>query len=298
MGERKIDVVRASSLPSYNDCARRTLADSENFSPELIEAGYRIYTRKATVGPSIGQGLHSAQEAILLSKREGRILNLGEAVEVALNAFRDEIKDGCVWDAMTPNAREAEMQLERMVDAHLRQIAPKIAAEEIDDDSIERELRADIGDGFKLSGHWDFRSSVGLLRDLKGGQDTWPVAAQVGAYKILGDVNGLPVNGAVVDHVPRCKLSKPQLPVTSFAYDIDFARAYAIATLKRVKRDITEFRRTGNIEDLPANPMSEMCSKKLCPIYGTSACQAWKHKDYEPPKVAPVGTDEVWGSAS
>jgi isopentenyl phosphate kinase len=51
----------------------------------------------------------------------------------------------------------------------------------------------------------------------------------------------------------------------------------AARTISRLKLWVAEFRRTNDIEAIPANPMSQLCTNRFCAARGTEFCKSWKH---------------------
>ncbi len=144
-------VIRPSSLPAWNDCARRVAAN-ELLREEVQAKGVKLYPRKVDVGAAIGHSLHAGGAYLLIAKRDGKSVTLDQAVECGVAACRQEIKDGCNYDKKpgVTSAQEAEKHIGRMLFVYHAQVLPLI-----DPDYIEEELRADVGDGFILVGHPD-----------------------------------------------------------------------------------------------------------------------------------------------
>lgn len=277
--------IRCSALPSWNDCARRTCANGVDsgdpadegaahsngsaFRQELIERGFELRDLPVNIGPSVGTAVHAGARAIL----EGN----PAADQIAIEALRNEIRDGCEYDNVTRTSNVAEQQTLRMVEVHRTQIAPKIEPAE-----IECELVADIGSGFELVGHPDVITVEARNHDLKTGQRRWPAMAQLGGYDLLARARGEGFSGLQIDYIPRSPLMnrtgvpKPQAPAEKVEYDQETARRYAIATVRHIKRVVTEFREKGAPDVIPANPMSELCARKWCPAHGTKFCEVWK----------------------
>jgi len=267
--------IRASSLPIYNDCARRTAA-LELLREEIVGAGFKLFKPRPGVGSAIGTAVDAGATLLLkLKLMEVPALvavkpYIEDAVTAAIQAFRSDIADGCEYDKITPTANIAEKQIRCMVRLYYDQVWPAAEPE-----SVQPELRGDLHNGFELVGHWDWRSVHAQLRDTKTGQRSWPVSAQLGAYVLLGRANDVSIETAAVDFIERVPPDKPQPPVETIAFDVELARHQAVATIRRVKRDIIAFRETGDIEAIPANPFSQFCSNKHCPARGTEFCHSW-----------------------
>jgi hypothetical protein len=100
----------------------------------------------------------------------------------------------------------------------------------------------------------------------------------MGAYDMLKRAHGITLTSAHIDFIQRVQLDKPQPPVESVPYDLPTAAKQALWTIKRIKRDIAAFRKTGDIEAIPANPMSELCTARFCTARNTSFCKSWIEK--------------------
>ena len=98
----------------------------------------------------------------------------------------------------------------------------------------------------------------------------------------LAKARGEGFSGLQIDYIPRSPLmnrtgvSKPPASAEVVEYDQEAARRYAIATVRNIKRVVSEFREKGDPDVIPANPMSELCARKWCPAHGTSFCKVWK----------------------
>jgi hypothetical protein len=267
-------IIRCSSLPIFNDCARR-IAANEMLRDEIVAGGIRLWPRKVGVGAAVGHAVDAAATLMLRGQIKGALAHptLNGARDHAIAEFRKEIAGGCEYDkSVTPNAQVAEKQIIRMVEVYAFQVLPKVEPE-----SVQRELFADVGDGFTLSGHWDVREVSGRLRDTKTGHDTWPAGPQFGGYALLGNAHGLPITSAVIDYIERVPLNKPQPPAVEIAYDVAQCRKEAARTIKRVKQQVLEFRASRDIEAIVANPMSQLCAAQWCSARNTEFCKSWKH---------------------
>ncbi len=90
--------------------------------------------------------------------------------------------------------------------------------------------------------------------------------------------DGLLITSAVSDYFPRMVLSKPQPPAITVEYDLRHIRSILFGTIKRMMAVITEFRASGgDVEILPTDSKSEMCSARLWPAHNTDLCKAWGH---------------------
>lgn len=257
--------IRSSMLPAYFDCARRAAA--KQFTKTIQSAGFQLRETSPSVGSSFGTAAHSGLEFMLRHKMENLVTGSAEAaLEVALGKLGEEAKDGLEWDDTTPNISTAALQMRRVMDecANL--------AERINPVRVEWELCANLGDDFELTGHVDYFTKEGIVRDFKSGALHRPYQAQLGAYALLAKANGEEVKGVAIDWIARQPKSKPQTPVEVETYPISTCEKAAWSTIQRIKRDVLAFKDSGDPFEFPANPMTMMCSDRFCSAHGTSFC--------------------------
>ncbi len=257
--------IRASMLPSYGDCGRRTAAKQY---PLLLQSfGYELRTLLPSVGAAIGTAVHAAVGHILQRKIDtGELGHIDDGLKVASEAFRAELKDGAEWDATTPTIQVAEQQVARMSTIYLP-IAR--AAQPLE---VEAQLRAAMVPGFELTGHLDLYDVQHAIDDLKTGVLERPYQAQLGGYSLLKRAQEQPVSALSITWIPRTKVKKPQaLPIVQH-FDMETAERAAFATASAIARDVTAFAQTGDPYVFPTNPMSLMCSQRFCPVWGTKFC--------------------------
>lgn len=265
--------IRASMLSSYMDCNRR--AASKSFTDEVLDAGYVLTQLPPSAGAALGTANHAAGEYALQHKIEtGTLASFQDSLDFGAEKFGDEIKAGVIWDETTPHKDTALRQMERQLRAYwpiMEQITPI---------ALELNLKADIGDGFVLSGHIDIMTEDKQLRDEKYGAMNRPYQPQMGGYSLLARSNGYDVNGLIIDWTPRVGRNKPQPLSTSIKYDVYECESAAHGLVERIKTDIIRFREDpdGLWRAFPANPMSMMCTDRYCPAYGTNFCEAWHYK--------------------
>lgn len=258
--------IRASMLPSWNDCARRTA--SKSFTPLIESAGYELRKLMPSVGAAVGTSVHAAVEHVLRGKIEdGQPGAFKDGVSVALGKFREEIAPGAEWDDTTGNLQTAEYQIERMALAY----APLV--ETIQPQAVELSLAAAIAPGWELTGHIDLYTADRRVDDLKTGAVRRPYQAQLGAYSLLAKSNGMPVDSIGITFVPRGKKTKPQPPPERMDYDVAVAERAAYTTIEAIRRDVEQFEKTGDPYSFAANNMSLMCSRKYCGAWGTAFCR-------------------------
>jgi hypothetical protein len=269
-------------LPGYPDCARRAAAKSFRF--DLEKRGFVLRQTQPSVGAAAGTAVHTAVEHVLRSKIDtGELGSLEPALDAAMAGFDEETGTGCEWDDTTPNRDTAQQQILRMARAYYH--GPAQTGEVI---AVELELEADAGDGFLLTGHIDRVDRLGSgleVRDTKTGALVRPYYHQLGAYGLL--VRSSPVilvpgtdrntvSGLSTDFVKRTPKKRVQDLPKSTPYDVGPCERAAWGAITRIKRDLTEFRETGNPDAFQENCMSMMCTPRYCPAFGTDFCELTK----------------------
>ena len=271
------NIIRPSSFPTFAGCGRRwaatTLADL------VREAGYDLRKNLPKhVGAAIGTGVHAAVAYTLEQKREhGDLGGAAEAENRAEAALVEGLQEGAIWDDATPSVGTAKAQTSRMVRSYRRHLAPHVQPL-----LVEQRLIADVGDGWHLSGQADTLAGGegNRVRDLKTARALSNHALQLGGYGILLQAHGLDVAGAVIDYLPRVRLSQEQPPPESHDVPLRHAVAEAWDLLDAAKSAVTEFQRRAADPSgrdpagaFRANPSSSLCGEKWCPAFGTSFCR-------------------------
>lgn len=255
------------------DCSRRAAA--KGWSKQVTESGYDLHKLPPSAGSALGTASHAAAEYMMSLKMEtGELAPVDQAIEYAVEKFGMEIADGVVWDDATPNRNAALIQMDKQVRAYVP------VMETFTPMALELELKADVGDGFQLTGHLDILTTDGAVRDEKYGALSRPYQSQLGAYSLLGRSNGYAVTTLLIDWIQRVGKTKPQPKCQTFEYDQSESEHAAHGIIARVKQDLGLFNE--DPDNLwrcwPANPMSLMCSDKYCPAHGTNFCDAWKYR--------------------
>jgi hypothetical protein len=267
--------IRCSVLPSYTDCARRAAA--KTFGYMLKKAGFDLPKLPPPVGAAAGTSTHKAAEVFHRAETDGQVMSVKDAVENAMVEFDKETSKGCVWDTTTPNRTTAQIQIERMTKAYLGSEAAKISTLIFNGKpAIELALEANLGDDLLLTGHIDRITIENIIRDLKTGALLRPYYHQLGGYSLLSRSNKILVNGATIDFVKRTPKTKPQAAAIEQIYPVAPCERAAMSVINRIKADLNTFKKTGNPESFPCNPMSMMCTEKYCPAFGTDFCELTK----------------------
>ncbi len=264
-------IIRCSSIDEFEDCQRRCIA--RNF-----EAEHNIKLNKvgSIIGSLTGTANHKAVETMNDQKRKTGKIDQKLYIEAGLDNLSDEIvKAGneIIYDSTTPERNVAEMQVRRMSNVYENDIANHINVIE-----SEKEVNAEIKEGWILSGHLDQVTDEGL-RDLKTGKiSRWHIN-QIGTYSFLRKIEtDHAPKSAKVDFVKRVGKTAAQPNVITKSYPVDAVMNHAIGNIKNIIKAVDTMIRTGDIDHINTNLNSMMCSKKYCPAFGTEFCKISKIK--------------------
>lgn len=266
MGDYK--TIRSSGLPQWPDCPKRSVARA--YPRLLADAGYELRHTGASIGAAIGTATHKGNEFCFQSQMRGETYTKETLTDLCRASIEREIADGVVWDHTTTNLDVAVFQAVRQTMSVMQTLGDKVIPV-----ALECHYRADVGDGFILSGHIDILEAD-ALDDWKTGAAQRGNIAQYGGYSILARTNGHPVSRLTEVFIPRVGPTKPQPDPIITPYPLEDAEWAAWGTIAAIKRDLTEFVSTGNPHVFLPNPSSMMCSKNYCPAHGTRWCRAHK----------------------
>lgn len=232
----------------------------------------------SSIGAKVGTATHTGAAHSMLYKMEtGVLANKTETEQVALQDLKEQMQEGALFDDSTKTANEAQNQVVRMVTTFREHLAP-----EMQPSAVERRLRADVGDGFMLSGQSDLQLvSPDGIDDLKTGARLSSHYAQIGSYSILVRAQwpDIDIKRLRVDFIQRVPMKRPQPEPVHQDYDKMTAEHAAASTINRIKADVQEFRKRYLDDTAPpahaflANPASMLCSAKFCPAWGTTFCK-------------------------
>ena len=261
---------RVSYLATYHDCSRRGAA--RMFPKQVKEAGFSLASGDgpSPVYRSFGTAAHQAITYAAECRIDDAMPSTADMLDIGVNAFRQEIADGCEWDDTTRNINDAAEQIRRIVVAYHGLVLPGLKPV-----MVEKELKAD-GGTFRLIGHADI-ICPDEIRDIKTGAMSFAHYVQLGGYAILARAHKLSnPKRLVVDWFKRTRKHEPPLSVPSVE-NIDQYINIARATANRAIRDYQLFEETGNpLVAFPENPSSKLCSPKFCTAYGTDFCPITK----------------------
>lgn len=262
--------IRCSMLPSWIDCPRR--ATARQFKRLVESRGYELRRTLPSIGAAIGTAVHHAAAVLLTARQKDNASPLESTLADAIAEFQKEIDTGVEWDDTTRNQRAAYQQIESLTRAYVPII------EKTNPILVEEQFEAGLSDGWKLTGKIDLFTEERHLDDLKTGSLSRPYIQQAGGYTLLLEANGHKVKSAGTTFIKRVSPKKPQPPTLQTTFDLDAARRSAYATAQAIMRDVEAFEQSGDPYDIPANPMSLMCSDKYCPAWGTEFCKVHLRK--------------------
>jgi len=263
--------IRASYLSSYFDCPRRAAV---KIIPELLRnAGFEPRQRAPIVSAAIGIAVHHGEYTVMDSKLKiGVACSEGNTVDSAISEFDEMAKEELTYDSMVPDKNTGEKQVIRITKSYYNMVQPNIKPKRIwNPESKQDMLKANVSDGFFLTGHPDLLMEGDIVDDTKTGVVMRSPHGQLGAYSLLLRSNEDQCKGLQSVFLKRTTLKKPQPDPVIQMYSQDMCELVAWSTINKIKSHVQEFAETGKPEAFPANPMSMLCDKaKWC-----YACDKW-----------------------
>lgn len=261
--------IRASMLPSACDCMKRAIAGQ--FRNDIKKAGFILKEREPIIGGAVGTAVHDGSEytikQLLLT---GSHASKNDCIEVGMKTFKEEIKDGTIWDSTTTSGNEAEKQISNMVNSFYLQIAPSVQPASMP----EKKYELQIGNDIIFTGSSDIEEINNDLHDIKTGVMLRSYQAQQGGYSILRQhAKGLIAGKLIIDYLPRVSTRKAYPGATQKIYNRDTCEKLAFYTIIRIAEIMRQFYTDYNSDKIPCNPMSMLCSDKFCTAYGTKFCR-------------------------
>jgi len=257
--------IRCSSISDFVDCPRRMV--TKQFNSVITD---RIALPRETphvIGAITGTAVHASAQKMHNYKREhGTVSN--DFIDIGMSALEEgiaEAKGNIVFDDTTKSMNEAERVVKKMVSAYI----PR--AESIETEFTEKKIVAEIGGGWLLSGTVDYYG-FGDLGDIKTGAVSRRHYHQVGGYGLLLLSKSYPVTTAHVDFMKRVSVKKIQPETEVVDYHLMTCMKAARYTISSIKQTMEGFLQDGDLEKIPANPASMLCSDKYCPACGTEIC--------------------------
>jgi hypothetical protein len=269
--------IRTSLLPSYFDCPRRAAAKILEY---LLHChGYDLRTEPPLISGNVGTAVHDAQGMALIEKAHGRPYNKTACVDYGIEMLRGRIADGVEYDETTANFDHATKQVQIISNALFAEVLPGIDPV-IDRDgkpTVEYFRKATICDGFELTGHLDYETTLRDIGDTKTGKSGTGYDAQLGGYSLLRQAHeGQGARVVFIEHAPRVSIKKPFPGIERYPYDVRICELAARYTVERIVKDICAYQKTQIPWVFPCNQMSQLCSPKYCTAYGTDWCELTK----------------------
>ena len=266
--------IRASSLPSYQDCARRAIIPV--IRDRLEAAGYVFKATRPGVGQCIGTACHAAAASAMDNKLRGIATDAKFHTDQAIATYDAESVDGIEMDTATSNKNEAYQQIQTLTDSFQLEILPIVSPARIEA-AVEAIVPQQIYDGeVTVSGHMDLCTDAAGIEDWKFGSVHRSHHSQMGMYSLLERSQARPAVDLVVSHLPRVRISKPYPGAQRYPLDIAACERAAKSVLMQMIRDVAEFERTVSPWSFGCNPGSMMCSEKYCIAKGTEWCEITK----------------------
>lgn len=263
-------VIRPSSLPAYNNCAK--MAAAKLFPREIALLGYELNRQLPGYGSAIGHSLHSGTKRMHIAKRDGQAIpTIAELMPEIEEEFDKETAEGVIEDGTTKNKATAMKQMQDQLSTYRAYVLPKLQPELVEEKFTEQ-IREDIS----VEGTIDLQTTDKLIHDSKFGSKLAAYQAQLGLYYRLLVNNGREVKGLVVDWVKRVGKTVAPAPPRHIPYEIEPAYKQASETVKRIITDYDRFMATGDPYAFPMNPNVNLCSAKYCTAWGTKFCDQWR----------------------
>ena len=220
--------IRASMLPAIGDCERRAIVRQY---PEVME-GYEPRVTRPSIGALVGTATHKMVAAYARKMMTGDAVDPQEAALIELN---EEAAKGVEWDTTTPRLDVAVKQAVRLYAAYLPLLDTRRPA------LVEGSMGATLNDNWELTGTVDLLTTDGRIDDLKTGSKLSAYAAQLGGYALLAESHGHKVTALSTTFLKRVPVGSAQPEPAVQEYDLDATKRFAMATVKRIIRDVEAF---------------------------------------------------------
>ena len=274
--------IRASSLPTYNDCARSAACHAKVLTEkgEVSVVEYMGFTLKRdgkrNRKSAVGTALHKAAETVLKAKIDKIEIAPSAAREAMLASLDEEFDEEGKDEGESRPIKDKDSAIEYL-DAMWGVLEPHI--QKLDPVAIEVETHRQLDENTIITGHPDsiVRVQGGLgVSDWKTTGATSPpqYPAQIGEYinqiEDMGLFEEEIVEGSTTT-VRRLKLKTPTLHHTS--YPVADVQEHAHTSALRFVANLDRFLATGDPHALKADPKAIICSPKYCAAHGTDFCK-------------------------
>lgn len=258
--------IRPSSLPDYNDCARR--GATKIIRDMIVEQGFILRDLMPGVGMTIGIATHAGAAHTLNRKKDsGELIPFSEFYDVSMTKYEERLeKYGVEYDSTSPSTAKATQQIRGITWTYREQVAPQITPIEIEQPLVGKKP------DYEVRGTPD-TIEKGSIRDFKSGRERkWQ--SQLGSYSLLDrSRNGAsPHKELIIDLIPR---TKPD-DYRQIKYNTYICELMADYTMQQIIRDIQKFIDMGSPWAFAANPNSMLCSAKYCQAWNTDWCEVMK----------------------
>ena len=264
--------IRASMLPDYGDCARR--AAVKQYRSTFEAHGYEFRTTVFGTAAAVGTAGHKGGELLMIRKWSHQPVKPQDVMDESIEGFKEEIKDGAEWDDKIPNANTAISMIQAIIQAYYQgPYQTEMPATVKGAPALELSLKAQISDGWLLTGHPDLFTNVGKVWDTKTGARLNPYYAQLGANSLLLRSAGETVTGAGIHFIKRPTKAAPVTVCEPVDYPLAESERAALAVIARIKADMMAYQEHQRPDVFMCNLSSHLCSEKFCPAYGTKFCE-------------------------
>lgn len=252
--------IRASMLPGYSDCMRRTIGRIVRPAPPP--------KRAAGVATVFGSVVHATLAAYIGSTG----VDIVKEVELQLRVEKNTLPGGKI--AYDPITKDDANLCHQAV-----QIIKRMQAEGLDDMlgngvefceqeftvPIERLVPGVAGD-IVVGGTLDILTSKGTLIDWKTGMALAAYPVQMALYGMLAELHG-----ATVCKLLHYWIRRKDAQLKTIWYDYEESKGMAIAILTAIARQVVAPVDNPLLQIIP-NPSSRLCSEKYCDLHGTPDC--------------------------
>lgn len=270
--------LRASMLPSFPDCPRRSAA--KQWPDMIVSAGYELRQLERPIGTAVGDGGHEIARLSCIAKRDGIALSEYDAIDAGIEKFRDSAATGAIYDETTSSRNDAEKQVQRVGTDFIHTVLPQVAPNIIECKDRENALvqrAALIGNDVMITMHPDLETVDNTIEDWKFGKLFPYCIPQLGGYSLGKQSNGSAKPDKLrMWHLPRVSLKKTYPGAQVYKYDVALCEKAAFAAILLIVSQVRKFQQSNNAWAFPANPMSMLCSDKYCPAWGTNFCEVGK----------------------
>lgn len=258
MGALKI---RASMLPDYSDCMRRTIGRIVRPNPSRV--------RRVQVATLFGTVVHTTLANYIA---EGG-LDVKAEVSRQMSIETDNAKHLIEYDSITPSQQvwfaQAYCVIQRLRDSGLdRMIKNGVVFCEQEFSMPLGKLVEGLPMDILVGGTVDILTAKGTVVDWKTGMHLAVYPVQMALYGMMAEANG-----AEVKALMHYWIRRKDAQLKSCVYDYEDSKRMTIATLSSMVRNLRRGNTDNVLQEVRPNPSSRLCSEKYCDLYGTRDCR-------------------------